>query len=314
MSGLRTIPARRAAVSCAALGAAWLALGGSALAAHIIELKSPDDATAAIPAQPSPAPSPAPTAAVPKASDVSTVASYAAAMAQGGLKGPRSVNLGGRASLAFGSNLVFVGQPLLDAGIRAQGGATFANVLGIITSENGPAAFRAVISASSDGYIKAMPGLTASPDAALAAFREGRSAINAAMADHGFGAMEFLAWRVPPTYDAKKHTLDWTMIEREAGGTEVFCRHHALLDRNGAVAVDFFVETLKAADVDKIAAALAGGLSSDPAHAYGAFNAAKDASAPYGLEGLVAGADLKAPVFAPPKPKLPAPVLSSTGG
>ena len=298
-----------------ALGAAWLALGGQALAAHVIDLSAHDDASVTAPATPTPAPSAAPAApAAPKASDVSTVASYAAAMTQGGLKGPRSVNLGGRASIAFGSNLVFVGQPTLDAGIRGQGGATSPNVLGIVTPENGPSAFRAVISSSSDGYIKAAPGFAASPDAALAAFRDGRAAINAALADRGFGAMEFLAWRVPPTYDSKKHTLDWTMIEREAGGVEVFCRHHALLDRNGAVALDFFVETAKAADFDKVANALAAGLSSDAAYAYGAFSAGRDASAPYGVDGLVAGADLKAPVFAPAKPKLPAPVLSSTGG
>jgi len=172
----------------------------------------------------------------------------------------------------------------------------------MITSENGPSAFRAVISTASDGYIKpeAAPAIT--PDEWLSRLRRGRQAANGALLDHGFGAITFVAWRAPPTYDAKKHTLDWSVVERDFDGVETLCRHHAQFDRDGYVAVDFFADAGTAADTEKISAALFNGLTSDAEHSYAAHDAAKDLSAPYGLADIVAGLELKAPQFAAAAP------------
>ena len=275
------------------IAAAALAVAAPAHAAHIIDLGKPDAPTSErSPAEPAPAPSAPPTDG---GSD--PIRSYSAAMLDHGLQGPRQIPIEGRAALALPSNTIFVGQPALNAAFEGQGDPVWPGVVGMVTSEDGPSAFRAVISTASDGAIKAEAALTAGPDEWLSRLRRGRQATNGALLDHGFGAVMFVAWRTPPTYDAKRHTLDWSVVERDFDGAETLCRHHAQLDRDGYVAIDFFTDLGKAAETDKIASALFTGLSSDADHAYAAFNAAKDPSAPYGLADLIAGAELKAPQF-----------------
>ena len=270
-----------------------LALAGPAQGAHIIQFDHPDDqAKAPAPAEPAPAPRASPTA-----SGSAPIPSYAVAMLENGLIGPRQIALDGRGALALPSNQIFVGQPALNAALEGRGDPLWPGVVGMITSQEGPSAYRAVVSTASDGLIKseAAPALT--PDEWLTHLRRGRLAIDRALLDHGFSGVSYVAWRVPPTYDPKKRTLDWSVVEKDFDGVETLVRHHALLDRGGYLAIDFFADAARAADTDKIAAALFNGLSSDAAHDYAAFNAANDPTAPYDVVGLVSGAELKAPQF-----------------
>lgn len=276
-----------------------LALAGPARAAHIIQVERPgDQAKDRAPAEPAPTPSASPTA-----SGAGPIRSYAAAMIESGVKGPRQIALDGRASFALASREIFVGQPALNAALEGLGDPAWPDVVGMITSEDGPSAYRAVVSTASDGFIKSEAALAFAPEDWLSRLRQGRQAIDGALLDHGFSGVTYVSWRVPPTYDPKKRTLDWSVVERDFDGALTLVRHHALLDRGGYVAIDVFADAARAAETDKIAAALFNGLSSDAAHGYSAFDAVKDPTAPYGVADLVSGAELKAPQFSAARPK-----------
>ena len=159
-----------------------------------------------------------------------------------------------------------------------------------------------MISTASDGAIKPAAALVATPDEWLSRFRRGRQATDGAVLDHSFSAVTFVPWRTPRTYDAKKHALDRSVVDRDFDGAGTLCHHHAQLDRDGYVAVDRFTDAGKAAAREKIAAVVFNGPSSDPDQSYAAHDAAKGLTAPYGLADLVAGAERKPPEFPVPAP------------
>jgi uncharacterized membrane-anchored protein len=265
---------------------------------HILEFSQPDNAPPSDARTPAPPADPNATPAQ-KPEDAGPGHTFAGTMFENGVKGPRQLRVDNRATFDLPSRVVFVGQPAFDASLRAEGRPVWPSVAGIVVGEDGPSAFRTVVSTSNDGNVR-MESLTGKPEELLAAFRNGHRAVNADLAAHGFGELEFVSWKAPPVLDAGRHTLDWTLFERTYDGTQIEFRRHMLFDRDGYITLDSYADADHAAEMEKIAAGLESSLASDPAKGYAAFVAGKDRVAPYGTRGVLAGADIKAPLLAGP--------------
>lgn len=202
---------------------------------------------------------------------------------------------GAHATLKLGDDYYFL--PATDAKrVLTEGWGNppdaVANVLGMVfpkgrTSYDGT--WGAVIQYEETGHISDADAAEQDYDQVLANMKAGEEESNKAAREAGYAGATLNGWAQPPTYDATSKTLIWAR-NIKFDGTDYNTLNYDVrsLARTGVLSMNM-VDSMDHLPVVKTAASdLGKTVQLNPGSRYADFNSATDATAEYGLAGLVA--------------------------
>ncbi len=208
--------------------------------------------------------------------------------------GPAIVPLKDQAVLKLPAGEVFVPQPQADLLRNLEGNpGTDPQMLGVIMSRDPKASWFMSVRYESAGYIKDDDAKSWDADKMLQEFREGTAQENKERAKMGVPGMEILGWVQPPTYDAARQRLVWSMNSRDIGAKDdepqgVNYNTYAL-GREGYMSLNMVGAYSDLATLKPIAEQQLAALQFNDGKRYVDFDQKKDHVAEYGLAALVVG-------------------------
>jgi len=212
----------------------------------------------------------------------------------GWIFGPETIPIGATATIAIPSGYEMLTPPDAQRFLQLNGNtlsAADANDY-ILQNEDPDSGWFAVICPESGGHVADADPLD--PSAILATMQ------NTAAQDKTSQTTS-VAWAVPPAYDQPSHRLEWAFAFTSTAGAKTVPLNIRFLGRTGdmkiTVSDDPSVAVNDLADVNKPLA----GLTFNQSQQYTDY-AQGDATAPYGLAGLIEGASAATNTLPPPAP------------
>lgn len=200
-----------------------------------------------------------------------------------------------RATLDLGEDYIFYGKD--DAAkilVNLWGNPPEAaeGVLGLVMPKgSSPAsdAWGAVVTFEESGYVSDEDAATTDYDELLTAMQEGTNEANAARAEAGYPTIALVGWAERPAYDKATHSVVWAQNLRFSDGvTNTLNYDVRTLGRYGVLSLNLVSTMDKLGEVRVAAKQFAAHASFDSGARYGDFDPATDASAEYGIAGLIA--------------------------
>ena len=212
----------------------------------------------------------------------------------GWIFGPETIPIGTTATIAIPAGYEMLVPPDAEKFLRLNGNTLTAADANddILQNEDPDSGWFAVITAESGGHISDSDALD--PAALLATMQT-------VTAQDKTSPQTLAGWAVPPTYDQASHRLEWAFAFTSPAGTRSVPLNIRLLSRTGDLKItvvdDPNAVVTDVADVNKALA----GLTFNQSQHYTDFSQG-DATAPYGLAGLVEGASAATSTLPPPPP------------
>ena len=147
----------------------------------------------------------------------------------------------------------------------------------------------AVLTYSPDGYVSDTDAKSANYDDVLRDAQSGEADENADRKAAGLPTVHLVGWAQPPSYDAEHHALIWAREIQFGGETDNTLNYDIrTLGRRGILSVNLVSTMSKLVEVRAAANALQQVASFDNGARYADYQPGTDATAGYGLAGLVA--------------------------
>ena len=212
----------------------------------------------------------------------------------GWIFGPETIPIGTTATIAIPAGYEMLVPPDAEKFLRLNGNTLTAADANddILQNEDPDSGWFAVITAESGGHISDSDALD--PAALLATMQT-------VTAQDKTSPQTLAGWAVPPTYDQASHRLEWAFTYATAAGTKSVPLEIRLLGRTGDIKITVVDDPSAAAnDLPDVNKALAG-LTFNQSQQYTDYTQG-DATAPYGLAGLIEGASAATNTLPPPAP------------
>jgi uncharacterized membrane-anchored protein len=147
----------------------------------------------------------------------------------------------------------------------------------------------AVVTFEKSGYVSDSDAAEMDYAELLSQMREGEAANNAERAAAGYPAMNLAGWAEQPNYDKATHSVVWAQ-ELNIAGQPVHSLNYDVrtLGRNGVLSLNLISQMPRLAEVKTAARDFATHASFNTGARYADYNSATDATAEYGIGGLVA--------------------------
>lgn len=207
------------------------------------------------------------------------------------IAGPKQIALLDQATLNLPAGHVFVPAAAADRIMVALGNRHIAERVGLILPNGDNQQWLTDITWIKEGYVKDGDAKEWQPDALLDSLKQGAEEDNKRREANGGRALDITGWAEPPTYNATKHQLLWSVVARVRGlpadAPQNINYNTYALGREGYFSLDLITDsTAIAADKAEVRADLAG-LGYQPGKRYEDFNGSTDKVAAYGLAGLI---------------------------
>ena len=212
----------------------------------------------------------------------------------GWIFGPETIPIGTTATIAIPTGYEMLSPPDAQKFLQLNGNTVTAADAGdyILQNEDPDSGWFAVIATESPGHI---PGADPLDPAALLTTMQALTAQDKSAPETLYG------WAVPPSYDQASHRLEWAFTYATAAGTKSVPLEIRLLGRTGDIKITVVDDPSAAAnDLPDVNKALAG-LTFNQSQQYTDYTQG-DATAPYGLAGLIEGASAATNTLPPPAP------------
>jgi uncharacterized membrane-anchored protein len=214
-----------------------------------------------------------------------------AAAARAATYGPASIELAHEATLKIPAGELFVPAAEANRVMAALGNTSDPQRQGLIIARDAKSPWLVDVGWTEEGYVRDGDAKDWQADAMLENLKEGTESENAQRIARGFPALEVTGWVEPPTYDAAKHQLVWSLGLRSkdapAGQPQTINYNTYALGRSGFFSLDLITGSDTIAGDKQVAHDLLGSLSFAGGHRYQDFNASTDKVAAYGLAALV---------------------------
>lgn len=166
------------------------------------------------------------------------------------------------------------------------------NVLGMVfpAGQNfATAAWGAVITFEATGYVPDQDAAKADYDAILEESRAGEEEVNAQRRSAGFPSQHLIGWAQAPSYNPVQHSLVWAReVAFEGEKTHTLNYDVRLLGRRGVLSLNMVAGMDALATVRAAAGSFSNAAAFEPGARYADYDPATDATADYGVAGLVA--------------------------
>lgn len=147
----------------------------------------------------------------------------------------------------------------------------------------------AAVSYEPTGYVSDEDAQSADYDELLEQMQAGESENNAQRAQAGYPAMNLVGWAERPTYDATRHSVVWAQNIRFADSTRNTLNYDVrMLGRRGVLSLNLISTMDQLPEVKRAAAAFASHAEFNAGATYADYDSSTDATADYGVGGLVA--------------------------
>ncbi|WP_162290952.1 DUF2167 domain-containing protein [Erythrobacter colymbi] len=147
----------------------------------------------------------------------------------------------------------------------------------------------AVVTFEDTGYISDEDAATTDYDALLAEMQEGTRNANTERTEAGYPAIELVGWAERPQYDAANHSVVWAQNLRFSDvPTNTLNYDVRTLGRYGVLSLNLVSTMEKLPEIRVAAKAFAAKATFDQGARYTDFDPATDATADYGIAGLIA--------------------------
>ena len=212
--------------------------------------------------------------------------------------GPLQIPLTGQATLSLPADYAYIPPTEAARLTRAMGNAAGDNFLGMVVPHLKDGSFSFYeLSYEAAGYIKDDDARDWKADELLQQLREGTTEGNKRRAAMGVGEIEVTGWIEPPTYNAERHQLVWSVGARTKGApadeAEGVNYRTLILGREGYVAMTLVTDKAHLDELRPATSTLLDKLSFDTGKRYADFNSSTDRVAEFGLAALVAGVAAK---------------------
>jgi uncharacterized membrane-anchored protein len=214
-----------------------------------------------------------------------------AAAANAATYGPAEVKLADEATLKIPAGELFVPAAEANRVMVALGNTSDPQRQGLIIARDEKSPWLVDVGWTKEGYVRDGDAKDWQADAMLENLKDGTESENAQRIARGFPALEVTGWVEPPTYDAAKHQLVWSLGLRSknapAGQPQTINYNTYALGRAGFFSLDLITGSDTIASDKQVARDLLGSLAFGGGHRYQDFNASTDKVAAYGLAALV---------------------------
>ena len=140
------------------------------------------------------------------------------------------------------------------------------------------------------GYVSDSDANSIDYDALLTDMRRELLRENTWRLQNGYDEISLVGWAAEPRYDAAGHKLYWAKeLDFAASETNTLNYNLRVLGRRGVLNLNFIAGIEQLAEIETALPAVLPMVEFAEGHRYGDFDAATDASAAYGLGGLIAG-------------------------
>lgn len=147
----------------------------------------------------------------------------------------------------------------------------------------------AAVSYEPTGYVSDDDAQSADYDELLEQMQAGESENNAQREQAGYPAMNLVGWAERPTYDAARHSVIWAQNIRFADSTRNTLNYDVrMLGRRGVLSLNLISTMDQLPEVKRAAAAFASHAQFNAGSTYADYDSSTDATAEYGVGGLVA--------------------------
>lgn len=147
----------------------------------------------------------------------------------------------------------------------------------------------AAVSYEATGYVSDDDAQSTDYDALLEQMRSGESENNAQRAQAGYPAMNLVGWAERPTYNPASHSVIWAQNIRFADSTRNTLNYDVrVLGRRGVLSLNLISTMDQLDEIKQAAANFAGKAEFNTGSTYADYDSSTDATAEYGVGGLVA--------------------------
>lgn len=147
----------------------------------------------------------------------------------------------------------------------------------------------AAVSYEPTGYVSDDDAQSANYDELLEQMQAGESENNAQRTQAGYPAMNLVGWAERPTYDSARHSVIWAQNIRFADSTRNTLNYDVrMLGRRGVLSLNLISTMDQLPEVKRAAAAFASHAQFNAGATYADYDSSTDATAEYGVGGLVA--------------------------
>jgi uncharacterized membrane-anchored protein len=177
---------------------------------------------------------------------------------------------------------------------EAWGNPPDADVDGMIFPDNMAAtregSWGVVITYENSGYVSDADAASIDYDMLIDTMREHSETENIQRKAQGYPALEIIGWATKPRYDGATHKLYWAKeLTFDSDPVHTLNYDMRVLGRYGVLSLNFIAGLDQLADIEKAGPAVLAMPEFDLGARYADFNASTDASAGYGIAGLIGG-------------------------
>lgn len=205
--------------------------------------------------------------------------------------GPAEISLADEATLKLPAGELFIPAAEANRVMAALGNSTSPERQGLIVPRDEKQQWIVDVGWTKEGYVRDGDAQDWQPDELLQNLRDGTESDNTARLARGFPALEVTGWVEPPTYNAARHQLVWSLGLRDKGAAasvpQTINYNTYALGREGYFSLDLITGSDTIAGDKQVAHDLLGSLGFVDGKRYENFNASTDKVAAYGLAALV---------------------------
>jgi uncharacterized membrane-anchored protein len=213
------------------------------------------------------------------------------AAGQAATYGPADISLADEATLKIPAGEAFIPAAEANRVMTALGNSADPGRQGLIVARDDKSPWIVDVGWTKEGYVRDGDAKDWQADEMLKNLKDGTESENAQRIARGFPALEVTGWVEPPTYDAAKHQLVWSLGLRNkdapAGQPQTINYNTYALGRAGFFSLDLITGSDTIAADQQVAHDLLGSLSFSGGRRYQDFNASTDKVAAYGLAALI---------------------------
>lgn len=215
-----------------------------------------------------------------------------------GQRGPAEVRLLDQATLNLPAGMVFSSGAPATRLMNDFGNQLDERFVGLVLPLNQQDSWLMVVEYSKEGYVSDSDSKDINADKLLATLRESTEASNKFRVEHGAPAMEVVGWAEPPSYDASRHALVWSVLARDKAGpvepdAQTVNYNTRVLGREGYFSLNMIDAQSKLPSLVPVARDLIAATQYSEGKRYSDFNASTDHVAEYGLLALIGGVAAK---------------------
>lgn len=211
--------------------------------------------------------------------------------------GPAEIQLLDQGTLKITADEVFIPKAEANRIMTALGNSANPTRFGLVVGRTDKTNWLVEVSWIKEGYVRDGDAKEWQADEMLESMKDGTEQSNAERIARGFPALDIIGWVEPPTYDAAKHRLVWSLSARDRGSDpnlpQTINYNTYALGREGYFSLDLITGSNTINSDKKVAHDLLASLDYAEGKRYQDFDSSTDTVAAYGLAALVGGVAVK---------------------